>query len=94
MLHLPGPGGGQVGKSQVLRRCRVDWETIRNNWTEMRSRLQGEWPDLTEEDLSEIGGSRERLLEKLRARYFWSREEAEAQLEGWADREEEYYSGS
>jgi len=76
MLHLPGPGGGQVGKSLVLRRCRVDWETIRNNWTEMRSRLQGEWPDLTEEDLSEIGGSRERLLEKLRARCFWRREEA------------------
>ena len=73
----------------------MDWETIRNNWTEMRSRLQGEWPALTEEDLSEIGGSRERLLEKLRARYFWSREEAEAQLEGWANRaDEDYYSGS
>ena len=67
----------------------VDWETIRTNWDEQKSRLREEWPDLTEEDLREIDGSRERLLEKLTEKYSFSRVEAEAELEALRDRYEE-----
>ena len=83
------PGLAPSPSFEARRGEEVDWETIRTNWDEQKSRLREEWPDLTEGDLREIDGSQERLLEKLTEKYSFSRAEAEAELEAMRDRYEE-----
>jgi uncharacterized protein YjbJ (UPF0337 family) len=52
---------------------KADWERLKN-------RARSQWLALTEHDLEEIGGDRQRLIEKLRARYRIAPDEAERQV--------------
>lgn len=50
-------------------------------WRYLRDKAVSRWPELTEEDLESIAGSREKYLERLRARYGYGVEKAETELD-------------
>lgn len=39
----------------------MNWEQIEGNWTELKGRFAEKWGKLTDDDLTAIGGKRERL---------------------------------
>lgn len=49
------------------------------NWKQFKGRVKEKWGDLTDDDLQEIEGRRERLVGKLQERY--GKTEAEASKE-------------
>lgn len=56
---------------------------LKGDWKEARGKAQERWGKLTEEDLEEINGQRDKLALRLQKLYGIDREEAEAQIREW-----------
>ena len=65
------------------------WEKIKGSWTQTKGAVKEQWGKLTDDDLMEIQGRREKLVGKIQTRYGISQEQAEAQVSGW---EQKYHS--
>ena len=60
------------------------WTSIEENWNDFRAAASERWNELTEDDLDDIDGDREELVEDVQEYYGVSREEAEEQVDAWA----------
>ena len=56
-------------------------DILNSNWKEFRPHAKQWLGELTEDDLDEVEGRRERLIELLQQRYGRTREEAEVDVE-------------
>lgn len=65
------------------------WEKIKGSWAQTKGAVKEQWGKLTDDDLMEIQGRREKLVGKIQTRYGISHEQAEAQVGGW---EKKYHS--
>lgn len=65
------------------------WEKIKGSWTQTKGAIKEQWGKLTDDDLMEIQGRREKLVGKIQTRYGISHDQAEAQVRGW---EQKYHS--
>jgi uncharacterized protein YjbJ (UPF0337 family) len=59
------------------------WAKIKGSWTQTKGAVKEQWGKLTDNDLMEIEGRREKLVGKIQTRYAISHEQAEAQVSGW-----------
>jgi uncharacterized protein YjbJ (UPF0337 family) len=65
------------------------WQKIKGSWAQTKGAIKEQWGKLTDDDLMEIQGRREKLVGKIQTRYGISHEQAEAQVSGW---EQKYHS--
>jgi uncharacterized protein YjbJ (UPF0337 family) len=56
-------------------------DVLNSNWKEIRAHAKQWWGELTEDDLDEVEGRRDRLIDLLQQRYGHTREEAEVDVE-------------
>ncbi len=61
----------------------MNWDRIQLNWMLFKNEVRKNWVKLTDEDLTRIGGRREELVGRLRARYGFAKAEAEREIEAW-----------
>jgi uncharacterized protein YjbJ (UPF0337 family) len=61
----------------------MNWDQFQVNWMLFKGKVRNNWVKLTDEDLTRIGGRREELISRLRARYGFARAEAEREIEAW-----------
>ena len=61
----------------------MNWDQIQGNWMHFKAGVRGNWVKLTDEDLTRIGGRRGELVKCLQARYGFSKNEAEREIEAW-----------
>lgn len=52
-------------------------------WHELKGSVRQQWGKLTDDDVAEIDGNRERLCGKLQQSYGYAREKAEEQVKAW-----------
>ena len=55
----------------------MNWDIVRGKWKQLKGEARKQWGKLTDSDLEEIAGEKDKLLGKLQERYGWSREQAE-----------------
>jgi uncharacterized protein YjbJ (UPF0337 family) len=55
-------------------------------WKQVRGQVKQTWGDLTDDDLTEIEGSRDKLVGKLQERYGWQRAKAENEVDNFLAR--------
>lgn len=60
-------------------------DIVKGKWNELKGTVKQKWGDLTDDDLLEIEGNRERLVGKLQQRYGRSREDAETEAKKFYD---------
>lgn len=58
-------------------------DEMKGKWKQLTGDVKKRWGKLTDDDLAEIGGDRDKLVGKLQERYGKSREEAEKELDSW-----------
>ena len=63
----------------------MDWNRIEGSWKEFKGKAQTQWGQLTDDDLTSIGGKRDELLGKLQARYGYSKDRARQEVDRWLD---------
>jgi hypothetical protein len=49
----------------------------------LRQKIQNRWVDLNNDDLAYIDASRDRLIERLKVRYYMTGEQAQKQVSKW-----------
>ena len=59
------------------------WEKFKGSWTQTKGAVKEQWGKLTDDDLLEIQGRRDQLINKIQTRYGISQEKAEAQVGTW-----------
>lgn len=64
----------------------MDWTRIKGRWTELKGAAKETWGELTDDDLLEAQGEREKLAGKLQQKYGYAKAEAERRLDDWSDR--------
>jgi uncharacterized protein YjbJ (UPF0337 family) len=62
------------------------WDQIAGKWKEVSGEAKKRWGDLTDDELLEIEGNRDILAGKIQQRYGIAKEEANRQIDEWADR--------
>jgi len=66
----------------------MNWDTIQGNWLQMKGSLKERWGDLTDDDIQMLDGRKDQIVGKIQERYGIARDEAERQVDEWADRYE------
>jgi uncharacterized protein YjbJ (UPF0337 family) len=60
-------------------------DILEGKWKQIRGEIKETWGELTDRELDEIEGKRDKLVGKLQEKYGWSRAEAEAEVEKFLD---------
>lgn len=56
-------------------------DILRGRWKQMRGELKVWWGRLTDDDLEQIAGHKDKLIGKVQERYGYARKEAEQEVE-------------
>jgi len=62
------------------------WDQIAGRWKQIKGEVRKQWGKLTDDDLEQIKGEREKLMGKLQERYGIAKEEANRQIDEWANK--------
>jgi uncharacterized protein YjbJ (UPF0337 family) len=80
-LPESGPKAGAVDKPSN-RRMTMNWEQVKGNWNQAKGKIEARWGNLGDDDLTRIGGEKDKLLGAIQEHYGVSKEEAERQVDG------------
>lgn len=61
----------------------MNWTEIEGKWDQVKGEAQRQWGKLTDDDVAEAKGNRDKLAGKIKERYGVAKEEAERQLDDW-----------
>ena len=64
----------------------MNWDRIEGNWKHLKGSVKQQWGKLTDDELDQLAGHRDKLVGKLQERYGIQRDEAEKQVKDWEDR--------
>lgn len=63
----------------------MNWENIKGKWKELSGHAKKKWGKLTDDDLEQIQGDRDKLIGRLEQAYGHKREAAEKEVDAWAE---------
>jgi uncharacterized protein YjbJ (UPF0337 family) len=62
------------------------WDRVAGMWKQVTGDVRAKWGYLTDDDLLQINGEREKLVGKIQERYGIAKDEANRQVDEWAGR--------
>lgn len=65
------------------------WDAIEGKWKQFEGSVREEFGKLTDDDMAEIAGKKDRLVGKLQERYGYVKTEAEKAVNDWLSRRED-----
>jgi uncharacterized protein YjbJ (UPF0337 family) len=64
----------------------MNWDRIKGNWKQFKGEARKQWGKLTDDELDQIGGERDKLVGRIQERYGIARDEASRQVDDWTSR--------
>lgn len=64
----------------------MNWDTVKGKWKQAKGSAKVNWGKLTDDELTQIEGNRDKLVGKVQEKYGIAREEAEKQVDDWASK--------
>lgn len=61
----------------------TDWSRIQGNWQELKRKAKEKWDKLTDEELDEIDGRRDRLEARIQHHYGHGRDQVRTEISAW-----------
>jgi len=68
----------------------MNWDRIQGNWKQLTAKVKEQWGKLTDDDLDRIAGKRDQLAGQIQESYGITKDEAEKQIDSFADRYGDY----
>ncbi len=62
------------------------WNRIKGNWKQVHGQVKTQWGKLTDDDVTQLDGTREQLAGKIQDRYGVTQQEANNQIDAWANK--------
>ncbi|HLF75331.1 MAG TPA: CsbD family protein [Anaerolineales bacterium] len=66
----------------------MNTDVLEGKWKQLRGEIRETWGELTDDELDQIAGKRDKLAGILQEKYGWSREEADRQIDDFLRRYE------
>ena len=63
----------------------MNWDPLESRWQEFAGSARAQWSKVTDYDWRTITGRKEQLVGRVQTRYGIAKEEAERQVDRWAD---------
>jgi uncharacterized protein YjbJ (UPF0337 family) len=63
-----------------------NWDGIAGKWKQYSGEVKKKWGKLTDDELMEVNGNREILAGKLQEKYGIAKEQADNQIDQWAEK--------
>jgi uncharacterized protein YjbJ (UPF0337 family) len=64
----------------------MNQDILKGRWSQLKGELKTHWGKLTDNDITQIEGQRDKLVGKVRERYGLARDDAERQVDDWLSR--------
>ena len=64
----------------------MNWDQVLGKWSDVKGKIRQQWGKLTDDDLEQSAGRRERLVGRIQERYGDSKEAIERKLDQLIDR--------
>ena len=61
----------------------MNWDVIKGNWKQLKGQVQSKWGELTDDEIEQAEGDRERLAGLIQERYGVAKDEAERQIDAF-----------
>ncbi|MFC3629740.1 CsbD family protein [Paracoccus angustae] len=61
----------------------MNWDIIQGKWNQVKGSVKEKWGDLTDDELTQIDGNKDRLSGKLQEKYGWSKNDAEREIDDY-----------
>jgi len=61
----------------------MNWAQMEGKWKQLSGLIRENWGKLTDDDLQQIAGKKDKFIGKLQERYEMAKEGAEKQLDRW-----------
>jgi uncharacterized protein YjbJ (UPF0337 family) len=58
----------------------MNWDTISGQWKQMKGKVREKWGKLTDDEVEQIGGAKDRLVGKIQERYGYAKDQAEKEV--------------
>ncbi|PAU96853.1 CsbD family protein [Paracoccus salipaludis] len=65
----------------------MNWDIIQGKWDQLKGSVKQEWGELTDDEVTQINGDRDRLSGKLQERYGWAKADAEEKMNDFLRRQ-------
>lgn len=59
----------------------MNWDIIEGKWDQLKGSVKQKWGDLTDDDLTYMAGSRDKVMGRMQERYGWTKDEAEKNVD-------------
>lgn len=69
-----------------MTKTNSNWDRISGMWKQFGGEVKKQWGKLTDDELMEINGNREILAGKVQERYGIAKEDANKQIDDWAEK--------
>lgn len=64
----------------------MNWDIIEGKWKQFKGSAKDNWGKLTDDDLDQAEGKREKLVGKIQEKYGIAKDEAEKQVDAWSSK--------
>ncbi len=59
------------------------WDKIAGNWKQFKGEARKQWGKLTDDEMEQVAGERDKLVGKIQERYGIAKDEANRQVSDW-----------
>ncbi|MGP9790134.1 CsbD family protein [Roseinatronobacter sp. NSM] len=64
----------------------MNWDIVEGKWKQLTGSAKENWGKLTDDDLDQAAGKRDKLVGKVQEKYGIARDEAEKQVDAWSSK--------
>ncbi|MFN3314951.1 MAG: CsbD family protein [Hyphomonas sp.] len=61
----------------------MNWDIIQGKWKQLKGSAKEKWGELTDDELDQIEGNKDKLAGKLQEKYGWTKNEAEKEIDDY-----------
>ena len=61
----------------------MNWDRVEGNWKQFSGKVKEKWGQLTDDDLTQINGNREKLEGRIQARYGYAKDQVKKDVDTW-----------
>lgn len=61
----------------------MNWDIIQGKWKQVKGSVKEKWGDLTDDELDQIEGNKDKLSGKLQEKYGWTKDNADREIDDY-----------
>jgi uncharacterized protein YjbJ (UPF0337 family) len=71
--------------ASAAKETAMNRDIAEGKWKQITGTLREKWGKLTDDDVAQVGGKRDRLVGKVQERYGYVKDQAEREVDSWID---------